>query len=58
LAAFVAEINTVGLLSFATKILQRFLLSVVAEWAEQSIDSPLIAAMGAKEITLSPFFLQ
>jgi hypothetical protein len=50
---FVTEINAMGFLSLSTKIMERFLIFVFAEGAGDSIHSPLIPAIGAKEIPLS-----
>jgi hypothetical protein len=55
---FVTEIDAIGFLSLCKEIMERFLFSVIAERAEQSIDSPLIATIGAEEIPLSHFLLQ
>jgi hypothetical protein len=49
---FIAEIDTVGLFSLATKILQRSRLLVAAHRAGDPVDPPFTAANGAKGITL------
>ena len=58
LVAFVAEVDPIRFLSLCKKIMKRFLIFIIAEWTEQSIDSPLIAAIGAEEITLPDIFSQ
>jgi hypothetical protein len=55
---FLAKVNAIGFLSLDKKVIERFLIFVVAELAEQSIDSPLNAATGTEEIPLSHFLLQ
>ena len=56
--ASIAEIDAEGLLSLATEISQGFLILIVAGRAAQPIDSPLITAEGANEITPSLLSLQ
>jgi hypothetical protein len=58
LMTFVTEIDAIGFLSLCKEIMERFLFSVIAERAEQSIDSPLITAIGAKEIALPRLLFQ
>jgi hypothetical protein len=56
--AFVAEIDAMGLLSLSVKIMERFLIFVAAERAEESINSPLTTAKGTEEIPLADIFFQ
>ncbi len=58
LVAFVAEVDPIRFLSLCKKIMKRFLILIITERAEHSIDSPLIAAIGTEEITLPHFFFQ
>jgi len=55
---FVTKINAMGFLSLSIKIMERFLIFVVAERAEYSFNSPLIPAEGTEEIPLSHLLLQ
>ena len=50
LVTFIAEIDAIGFLSLCIEIVKRFLFFVVAERADQPIDSPLISAKGAEKI--------
>jgi len=56
--AFITEVNPIDFLPLCIKIVKRFLFFVVTERAVQSIDSPLITAIGAEEIPLSRFLFQ
>jgi hypothetical protein len=50
---FVTKVNAMDFLSFSKKIMERFLIFVLAERTRDSIYSPLVAAIGAKEVPLS-----
>lgn len=58
LVAFVAEVDPIRFFSLCKKIMKRFLILIITERAEQSIDSPLIAAIGTEEIALPCFLFQ
>jgi len=58
LVAFVAEVDPIRFLSLCKKIMKRFLILIITERAEQSIDPPLVAAIGTEEITLPCFLFQ
>jgi hypothetical protein len=49
----VTKINAISFLSLSKKIMERFRIFVFAERTGDSIHSPLITAIGAKEIPLS-----
>ena len=53
---FLAEIDSKSLLSLCIKIAKRILLLIVAERADQSINSPLVSTKGAEEVPLPNLF--
>jgi hypothetical protein len=55
---FLAEVDAMGLLSLCEKIMERFLIFVIAERTKYSIDSPLITTIGTEEIPLAYFLFQ
>jgi len=53
---FFTEIDVTGFLSLCEKIVEIFLLFVIAERTKYSINPPLIATEGAEEIPLAHLF--
>jgi hypothetical protein len=53
-----AKVDAMSFFFFSVKKLQRFLVPVVAERADHSINAPLISAMGTEKESFSHFFLQ
>ena len=58
LVAFVAEIDSIGLLTFGVKVVKRFLLVIITEGTHQPIDSPLIPTIGTEEESFANLFFQ
>jgi hypothetical protein len=54
---FVTEVDAVDLLSFSVKIVEGLLLPIATEGAKDSVNSPLIATIGAEEIPFPYLFL-
>jgi hypothetical protein len=55
---FFTEVNAISFLSLCKEIVERLLFFVIAEGADESINSPLKSAIGTEEIPFSNFFLQ
>jgi hypothetical protein len=58
LMTLIAKVDAMRFFFFSIKKLKRFLIPVVAEGADHSVDSPLISAMRTEEVSFSNLLLQ
>jgi hypothetical protein len=54
----IAKVDPMSFFFFSIKKLKRFLIPIVAEGADHSINSPLIPAIRTEEESFSHFFLE